>query len=71
MHYIKVHALRITPHPNTPRRFLSVDGEMVPYAPIQVEVSPLRITLLTLSDDEWSAPSIRAHTIQAHASRYP
>ena len=52
------------------RHYISIDGESVPYAPFQVEVSPLHVSLLTLSDDEWLAPSIRARTIDSHASRY-
>lgn len=74
MDYFKVEALRITPYENAmkknARHYISIDGESVPYAPFQVEVSPLHVSLLTLSDDEWLAPSIRARTIDSHASRY-
>ncbi|WFD31118.1 sphingosine kinase [Malassezia sp. CBS 17886] len=59
--YAKVEGFRVTPHAHVRQRtqYLSIDGESKPYGPVQLEVSPLRIRMLTLSDDQWRAPTIR------------
>ncbi|WFD36977.1 sphingosine kinase [Malassezia cuniculi] len=50
--YFKAEAVRITPNmSHKGSHYLSVDGEMVPYGPIQVEACPLCVHLLTLDDD--------------------
>ncbi|PKI82347.1 sphingosine kinase [Malassezia vespertilionis] len=56
--YFKVRALRVTPHRvhDNAQHYLSIDGEMMPYGPFQVEISPLFLRVLTLSDGEWHAP---------------
>jgi len=66
MHYMKVQALRITPHNKSERhRYISIDGEKAPYAPFQAELSELYMTLLSLDDNEWRAPSLRPPMLDA------
>lgn len=72
IHYFKVQALRITPRcehksKKKTRRYLSIDGENVPYAPFQVEISQLRATLLSLKDDAWKPPCLT--TVESHGAR--
>ena len=53
--YIKAEALRVTPRPTRGGpHYLSIDGEMVPYGPFQVEIAPLCMHLCTLDDDSSS-----------------
>lgn len=73
MHYFKVQAIRITPQHDykskkKAQRYLSIDGESVPYAPFQVEISQLRATLLSLTDDTWTPPCLT--TVESHGVRY-
>ena len=66
MHYMKIQALRITPHNRSARhRYISIDGEKAPYAPFQAELSGLYMTLLSLDDNEWRAPSLRPPMLDA------
>ncbi|WFD04332.1 sphingosine kinase [Malassezia obtusa] len=67
--YFKAEAYRVTPHASPGQHYLSIDGEMVPHAPFQVEVSPLQLTLLSLDDDEWRAPILQPPTAREHARR--
>lgn len=68
IHYMKVQALRVTPHNmDAKHRYISIDGEKAPYAPFQAELSNLYMTLLSLDDDEWRAPSLRPPMLDAQA----
>lgn len=50
--YFKAEAVRITPRPATRGpHYLSIDGEAVPYGPVQIEISPLCMHVLSLDDD--------------------
>lgn len=71
MHYLKVAAMRISPRVHASKhRYLSIDGEMMPYAAFQVETSALSLRLLSLDDDEWHPPSLRSPTLDTHGPRY-
>lgn len=59
--YLKVEALRVSPQSKTPNnhsRYLSVDGEMLPFGPFQVEVCQRQWHLVSLEDDEWRSPAL-------------
>lgn len=73
VHYFKAEALRVTPHnvDHANTHYLSIDGEMLPYGPFQVEVAPLCIRLLSLSDEEWQAPILGRPAVAAHREREP
>lgn len=67
IHYFKAEALRVTPRDQGQgTRYLSIDGEMLPYGAFQVEITPLALQLLSLSDTEWTAPVLRTPTVRAH-----
>ena len=73
MHYFKVAALRITPQQpekDRGRRYISVDGEQVPYTAFQAEVSPLHVLLLSLEDEDWQPPNLKSPTVHTHKDRY-
>ena len=74
IHYFKVESLRVTPQvPEYEGRrvnFLSIDGERVPYAPFQVEVSPLQLSLLSLDDEIWRTPALISPASSGHASLF-
>lgn len=71
--YFKVEACRVTPKTKGTHRtgYLSIDGERVPYAPFQVEVSPLSLQLLSLDDEEWKAPILHPPAVRQHEARRP
>lgn len=49
--YFKAEAVRITPRPATRGpHYLSIDGEAVPYGPVQIEIAPLCMHVLSLDD---------------------
>ncbi|WFC97328.1 sphingosine kinase [Malassezia yamatoensis] len=66
MHYFKVEALRVTPKKPTRDRYLSIDGESMPYGAFQVEVSRLKMVLLSLDDDVWRAPILQSPAATKH-----
>ncbi|WFD41407.1 sphingosine kinase [Malassezia psittaci] len=66
MHYFKVEALRVTPKKLARQRYLSIDGESMPYGAFQVEVSRLSMVLLSLDDEVWRAPILQPPAASKH-----
>lgn len=71
MHYLKAEAVRVTPRHTAPgTHFVSVDGESLPYGPLQIEVAPLAAHFLALRDAHWQPPALARPAVARHAASH-